>query len=309
MKNTLFNRDIISIADLSKAQIELILDTAQHFKSNTYPDLLNGKVIASCFFEPSTRTRLSFESAVYKMGGSIIGFDDNTNTSAGKKGETLWDSIKVIAGYSDALIIRHPNAGAARLAAEVAEIPVINAGDGDNQHPSQTLLDLFTIQESQGHLDELHIALVGDLRYGRTVHSLAQALSLWPTRLYFVTPDTLAMPDYICDHLRKSGTRFSCHQNLHEIIDKVDVLYMTRLQRERFAANEFEQIKEFFILTPDLLKLGKANLRIMHPLPRMYEIDKAVDALPQAYYFEQAANGIPTRQAMISLLMYEEMVK
>lgn len=308
MTNSLFNHDIISIADLDKAQIELILATAKKFKTKRYPDLLKGKVIASCFFEASTRTRLSFESAVYKLGGSIIGFADGGNTSAGKKGETLWDSIKVIASYSDGLVIRHPNAGAARLAAEVTDVPIINAGDGGNQHPSQTLLDLFTIQECQGRLDELKIALVGDLKYGRTVHSLAQALAHWGVRLYFVAPEILPMPDSICDYLRRRGVRFSFHQDMHEVIDKVDVLYMTRLQKERFAPTEFEQVKQLFVLTPELVKQGKANLRIMHPLPRVHEIAKAVDDMPQAYYFQQAANGIPTRQAILSLLLNKELL-
>lgn len=309
MQNPLYQSDIISIPDLPTDHIKLILDTAAFIKANPQPDLLRNQVIASCFFEPSTRTRLSFETAVYRLGGSIIGFDSDANTSSGKKGETLWDAIKVIDSYADAIIMRHPHAGSARLAAEVAQVPVLNGGDGGNQHPSQTLLDLFSIRESQGKLEQLHIALVGDLKYGRTVHSLAQAMARFDARLYFVAPDSLAMPDYICDELRDGGIRYSFHQDLHEVIDKVDILYMTRLQRERFDPAEFEQIKQLFILTPELVKQGKESMRVMHPLPRVDEVTKAVDDLPQAYYFQQAANGIPVRQAMLALLLHEELLK
>jgi len=308
MQNPLFGGDIISISDLSTEQITLILDTATYIKDHPQPDLLKGKVIASCFFEPSTRTRLSFETAVYRLGGNIIGFDSDANTSSGKKGETLWDSIKVIDSYADAVIMRHPSPGAARLAADVAEHPMMNGGDGGNQHPSQTLLDLFTIRECQGRLNELHIAFVGDLKYGRTVHSLAQALSRFNARLYFVAPKQLPMPDYICDELRQQGVRYSFHQNMQEVIDKVDVLYMTRLQKERFDPTEFEQIKQLFVLTPEIVAEGKDSMRILHPLPRVDEITKAVDDLPHAYYFQQAANGIPTRQAMLALLMQQELL-
>jgi len=306
MKSPLFGADIISIADLSQSDILTILKLAAHFKKHPNADNLKQKIIATCFFEPSTRTRLSFETAVHRLAGSVIGFDDAQQTSSGQKGESLRDAMRVIGSYADAIVIRHPNAGAARLASEVTNTPVINAGDGGNQHPSQTLLDLFSIQESQGKLKGLNIALVGDLKYGRTVHSLAQALTLFDARLFFVSPEALAMPDSICEYLRSRGIRYSFHKDLHDIIDKVDVLYMTRLQKERFIASEFEQIKHSFILTPELVAQGQKHMKVMHPLPRVQEIHQAVDQMPQAYYFEQAANGVPTRQAMLTLLLQKE---
>jgi aspartate carbamoyltransferase catalytic subunit len=298
---------LISISDLSRSDIEFILKLATEFQKQPRATLLQGKILANCFYEPSTRTRLSFEAAMLKLGGQIIGFADPNHTSSGSKGESLSDSIRVMSAYSDIIVIRHPQAGAARLAAEVSDIPVINAGDGGNQHPSQTLLDLYSIQQTQGKLDELSIAMVGDLKYGRTVHSLAEAFAHFNARLYFVAPEGLNMPSSICDLLRKKGIRFSFHQDIHEIIGKVDVLYMTRLQKERFNPIELQQFKEQWVLTPELIKQGKANLKVLHPLPRNEEIAKSVDALPQAYYFQQAANGVPVRQAIIATLLCEEL--
>jgi aspartate carbamoyltransferase catalytic subunit len=307
MNNPLFKKDLISISDLSRSDIEFILKLAAQFQNQPQANLLQGKLLANCFFEPSTRTRLSFEAAMLKLGGQTMGFVDSAHTSSGSKGESLSDSIKVISSYSDILVIRHPNAGAARLASEIADIPVINAGDGGNQHPSQTLLDLYSIQQTQGKLDELSIAMVGDLKYGRTVHSLAEAFALFNARLYFVAPEGLNMPSSICDFLRKKGIRFSFHQDIHEVISKVDVLYMTRLQKERFNSLELQSFKEQWILTPELIKQGKDNLKILHPLPRNEEISRPVDDLPQAYYFQQAANGIPMRQAIMAALLCEEL--
>ncbi|MDF2529302.1 MAG: aspartate carbamoyltransferase [Gammaproteobacteria bacterium] len=306
MNNPLFRKDLISISDLSRSDIEFILKLASHFQQHPRANLLQGKLLANCFFEPSTRTRLSFEAAMLKLGGQTIGFADPANTSSGAKGESLSDSIKVISSYSDILVIRHPLAGAARLASEATNIPVINAGDGGNQHPSQTLLDLYSIQQTQGKLDELSIAMVGDLKYGRTVHSLAEAFAHFNARLYFVAPEGLNMPSSICDFLRKKGIRFSFHQDITEVIGKVDVLYMTRLQKERFNNIELQSFKEHWILTPELLKQGKTNLKILHPLPRNEEISREVDDLPQAYYFQQAANGVPVRQAIMAALLCQE---
>jgi aspartate carbamoyltransferase catalytic subunit len=306
MNNPLYHKDLISISDLNRADIEFILKSAAHFKQHPKADLLKGTILASCFFEPSTRTRLSFEAAMMKLGGQVIGFADPGNTSSGAKGESLSDAIKVISSYADVIVLRHPQAGAARLAAEVSDVPVINAGDGGNQHPSQTLLDLFSIQQAQGKLDELSIAMVGDLKYGRTVHSLAEACALFNIRLYFVAPEALNMPSSICDFLRKKGVRFSFHQDIHEIISKVDIVYMTRLQKERFNAIELQQIKEQLSLSPELIKQGKPNLKIMHPLPRNEEIAKTIDELPQAYYFQQAANGIPVRQAIFAAILNKD---
>ncbi|MDO8953959.1 MAG: aspartate carbamoyltransferase [Gammaproteobacteria bacterium] len=306
MRNPLFQKDLISIADLNRADIDYILKLAAHFQLHPKSDLLKNTLLASCFFEPSTRTRLSFEAAMLKLGGQTIGFADPANTSSGSKGESLSDAIKVISSYADVMVIRHPLAGAARLAAEMSDIPVINAGDGGNQHPSQTLLDLYTIQQTQGKLDELSIAMVGDLKYGRTVHSLAEACALFNARLYFVAPETLNMPGSICDFLRKKGIRFSFHQDIHEVINKVDVLYMTRLQKERFNAFELQHLKEQWALTPAMLKEAKPTLKILHPLPRNEEIPAEMDTMPQAAYFQQAANGVPVRQAIFAALLREE---
>lgn len=302
MQNTLYNTDIISIKDLDLNQIQLILKHAEQLKKKQENDLLQGKIIANCFFEPSTRTRLSFETAALRLGAQVIGFSDGENTSI-KKGETLSDSMRVISQYADLIVIRHPQEGAARLAAEVSDKPVINAGDASNQHPTQALTDLFTIQESQKKLEGLNIALVGDLKYGRTIHSLAQLCALFDVRLFLVAPITLSMPEQICDYLKRHSVRFSFHQNLEEVMDKVDIVYMTRLQQERFDKAEFGLVKNQFILTPQLLKKAKANLKILHPLPRVGEIDVAIDATPYAHYFQQAANGVWVRQALLNLLL------
>lgn len=305
-QNTLYGRDVISLGDYTLEEITLILDRAEDIKAKARPDYLKHKLLASCFFEPSTRTKLSFESAMMRLGGDVIGFSDAKSTSS-KKGESLQDSMRVIAAYCDAIVLRHPLEGAARLAAEVSNKPVINAGDGANRHPSQTLLDLFTIRECQGKLDGLQIAFVGDLKYGRTVHSLTQVFRFFPkTRFYFVSPEILRMPDHVCAFLRSAGIRFSFHEHLTEVFDKCDVVYMTRLQKERLDETEFQKIKNQFSLTTDLLDKAKPNCRILHPLPRVDEIDVGIDKTPYAYYFEQAENGLYARQALLSLLLAKD---
>ena len=303
MNNPLYQKNIISIADLSRSDLELILQTAYSLKQTPQPTLLQNKVIASCFFEASTRTRLSFETAVQRLGGSVIGFDSGGNTSLAQKGETLADSVQVISSYADAFFMRRPQEGAARLASEFSTVPVINGGDGANQHPTQTLLDLFTIYETQDTLENLNIAFVGDLKYGRTVHSLAQALSLFNCNFYFIAPEALAMPDYILDELDKRGINYSLHQSIEEVIDTLDVLYMTRVQKERFDETEYQHIKSAFLLNANMLKCVRPNLKILHPLPRVDEIHKDVDETPYAYYFEQAQNGVYARQALLALLL------
>lgn len=298
MNITLAGKDIVSIADLSKEEIELILKNAEKMKPS---DLLKGKILASCFFEPSTRTRLSFEAAMLRLGGSVIGFAEAGTTSA-KKGETLSDSMRVIGSYADILVIRHHQEGSARLAAEATDTPVINAGDGANQHPTQTLLDLFTIRECQGKVDELHIALVGDLKYGRTIHSLSLALTHYPVRLYFVAPESLNLPDSITHELRKKGVKFSFHEKLEEVVPKVDILYMSRIQKERFPemAHGFENPCR---LKKGHLEKAKKNLKILHPLPRVDEIEASIDSTPFAYYFQQSANGVRVRMALLALIL------
>ncbi|OSN06305.1 aspartate carbamoyltransferase [Lonsdalea iberica] len=310
MVNPLYKRHIISINDLSRDDLLLTLKVAASLKATPQPELLKHKVIASCFFEASTRTRLSFETAMHRLGASVVGFADSSNTSLGKKGETLADTISVVSNYVDAIVMRHPQEGAARLAAEFSHgIPVLNAGDGANQHPSQTLLDLFTIQETQGRLDNINIAMVGDLKYGRTVHSLTQALAKFEgNRFYFIAPDALAMPDYILKMLDDRNIPYSLHNSIEEVVPELDILYMTRVQKERLDPSEYINIKAQYILHAADLAEARANLKVLHPLPRIDEITTDVDGTPYAYYFQQAGNGIFARQALLALVLNSELV-
>lgn len=305
MPNPLYRQHVISISDLTTEQLELLLQTALKLKEHPRDDLLEGKLIGSCFFEPSTRTRLSFETAVQRLGGKVIGFADGANTSA-KKGETLADTARIISSYTDAIIQRHPKDGAARVSAEFSKVPVINAGDGTNQHPSQTLLDLVTIYETQGRLNKLKIAMAGDLKYGRTVHSLCQALKRWDCEFAFVSPPSLAMPEYITEELEAAGCRYQILPDLETAVEWADILYMTRVQRERFDEQEFAKIQGKFNLNAAMLANARPNLRVLHPLPRVDEIHSDVDATPHAYYFEQATNGVYARMAILSLVLNEE---
>ena len=302
MPNPLYGQHLISIPDLSNEQLECLLDTALRLKREPHRNLLEGQLIGSCFFEPSTRTRLSFETAVQRLGGKVIGFSDGANTSA-KKGETLADTARIISSYTDAIIIRHPKDGAARVLAEFSAVPVINAGDGTNQHPSQTLLDLVTIQETQGRLDKLVIAMAGDLKYGRTVHSLAQAMKRHQAEFIFVSPPSHAMPDYITEEIDAAGCRYQILPSLEEAARHADILYMTRVQRERFDEQEFAKIQGKFNLEAATLAQAKPNLRVLHPLPRVDEIHPNVDGTVYAYYFEQAKNGVFARMSMLSLVL------
>ncbi len=305
MSNPLYQRHVISIADLTRHDLETVIATAQQLKREPRTDLLKDKVVASCFFEASTRTRLSFETAVQRLGGTVIGFDDGGNTSQAKKGETMADSVRIITSYVDAFVMRHPKDGAARLASENSSVPVINGGDGSNQHPSQTLLDLFTIHETQGKLDGLTLAFVGDLKYGRTVHSLAQALALFNCKFYFIAPEALAMPDYICEQLDAHGIEYQLAASIEEVVPELDILYMTRVQKERFDETEFQHLKSKYKLDASMLEGAKPNLKVLHPLPRIDEIATDVDATPHAYYFQQAQNGVFARQALLALVLNE----
>ncbi|MBK0034201.1 aspartate carbamoyltransferase [Erwinia sp. S43] len=309
MANPLYHKHIISINDLNREELELVLCTAASLKANPQPELLKHKVIASCFFEASTRTRLSFETAIHRLGASVVGFADGSNTSLGKKGETLADTISVIGTYVDAIVMRHPQEGAARLATEFSGgIPILNAGDGANQHPTQTLLDLFTLQETQGRLNNLHVAMVGDLKYGRTVHSLTQALAKFEgNRFYFIAPDALAMPTYITDMLDEKGIVWTRHDNIEEVVPQVDILYMTRVQKERLDPSEYANVKAQFILRASDLAHARDNMKVLHPLPRIDEIDTDVDSTPYAWYFQQAGNGIYARQALLALVLNSEL--
>lgn len=301
LQTTLRDSDLISIADLSRQDLELIIEIAEKLNQDPQPDLLKGAILASCFFEPSTRTRLSFETAMLRGGGSVIGFSDSATTSA-KKGESLSDMIRVIGSYADIIAIRHPKEGAARAAADATPKPVINAGDGANQHPTQTLIDLFSILSCQGKIDSLHIAIAGDLKFGRTVHSLCQALSHYTVRLYFIAPESLSLPDSTQHELRKKGIKFSFHSTLESVLPKVDILYMQRIQKERFSSIG-EPFENPCLLKKRHLDKVKPNLRILHPMPRVDELAMDIDQTPYAYYFQQAAHGIPVRMALLALML------
>lgn len=309
MPNPLYRKHIISINDLSREELELALETAAKLKARPQPELLKHKVIASCFFEASTRTRLSFETAIHRLGASAVGFADGSNTSLGKKGETLADTISVIGTYVDAIVMRHPQEGAARLATEFSGgIPILNAGDGANQHPTQTLLDLFTIQETQSRLNQLNVAMVGDLKYGRTVHSLTQALAKFDgNRFFFIAPDALAMPAYITDMLDEKNIAWSRHDSFEEVMPQLDILYMTRVQKERLDPSEYANVKAQFILRAADLSTARDNMKVLHPLPRIDEITTDVDKTPYAWYFQQAGNGIYARQALLALVLNSEL--
>ena len=297
------NRSLVSIDDLTTDEVLKILDDAVEFEKNPVQKLLEGKVIATLFFEPSTRTRLSFESAINRLGGKIVGFSD-AGVSSVSKGETLHDTIKMVSNYSDLIVMRHPIEGSARYASEISSVPVINAGDGANQHPTQTLLDLYSIRKTQGTLDNLNIFMVGDLKYGRTVHSLMMAMSRWNTTFNFISPEELKMPEEFKLYLENLRLKYYEHLDFTDIISRADIIYMTRVQKERFSDPiEYEKVKNVYVLKNAMLANTKPNMRILHPLPRVNEIHTDVDNNPKAYYFEQALNGVYTRQAILCSLL------
>jgi len=296
------SRNLISIQDFSKEEILEVLKMAAGFEKNPSQPIFRDKVVASIFFEPSTRTRLSFETAANRLGARVIGFSDAGNTSV-TKGETIKDTIKMVSNYADLIIMRHPLEGSARYASEISPVPVINAGDGSNQHPSQTLLDLYSIQKTQGKLDNLFINIVGDLKYGRTVHSLLQAMSHFNPTFLFTAPEELKLPNEYKEYLRKRNIRFEETRNLADGICQADILYMTRVQQERFTdAIEYERVKNVYSLNNSMLEGAKSNMKILHPLPRVNEIALDVDNSDHAYYFDQAKNGVYTRMAIITKL-------
>ncbi|MGI6339888.1 MAG: aspartate carbamoyltransferase [Bacteroidales bacterium] len=297
------NKSLVSIDDLSTDEILKILDLAAEFEITPVQNLLDKKVIATLFFEPSTRTRLSFESAINRLGGKVVGFSDATISSI-TKGETLNDTIRTVNNYCDLIVMRHPIEGSARFASEISTVPVINAGDGANQHPTQTLLDLYSIRKTQGTLENLNIFMVGDLKYGRTVHSLMMAMSRWNATFNFISPDELKMPDEFKLYLENMGLKYYEHSDFTDIISRADIIYMTRVQRERFSdPMEYEKVKNIYVLRDEMLKNTKPNMRILHPLPRVNEIHINVDSNSKAYYFEQALNGVYTRQAILCTLL------
>lgn len=294
------NRSVITLANLSKDKILYLIKMSEEFERHPNRRILEGKIVATLFFEPSTRTRLSFETAANRLGARVIGFTDPKVTSS-TKGETLHDTIKMVSNYADVIVMRHYLEGAAQYASEITEVPIINAGDGSNQHPSQTMLDLYSIYKTQGHLDDLHIYLVGDLKYGRTVHSLLMAMRHFNPTFHFIAPKELEMPEEYKIYCKNNQINFVEHTNFNEdIIADADILYMTRVQKERFTdLMEYERVKDSFILCNHMLRKAKDNLRILHPLPRLKEINMDVDSNPHAYYFEQAHNGVFARQALI----------
>lgn len=294
------NRSLVTIAQHSREKIMYLIQMAHEFEKHPNRRILEGKVIATLFFEPSTRTRLSFETAANRLGARVIGFADPKVTS-GTKGETLKDTIMMVSNYADVIVMRHYLEGAAQYASEISPVPIVNAGDGANQHPSQTMLDLYTIYQTQGTLENRNICLVGDLKYGRTVHSLLTAMRHFNPTFSFVSPEELSMPAYYKMYCREKGIKYTEHTQFNaETIQDVDILYMTRVQRERFNdLMEYEKVKDLCLLKKDMLKNVRSNMKILHPLPRVNEIEYSIDETKYAYYFQQARNGLYARQALI----------
>ena len=296
-------KDIISMNDMSKEEILEILEVAEKIEKTSEEEKLNflkGKIIATLFFEPSTRTKMSFESAAFRLGAQVLQLPP-LELSSVKKGESFSDTIKMVESYSDVIVVRHPNDGAARLASTTSQKPVLNAGDGSNQHPSQTLLDLYTIKDEKGTLNNLSIAFVGDLKYGRTVHSLVKALTHFNPVIYFVAPKILQMPSYLIDDLDKNNIKYEILEDFRDCLDKIDVFYMTRIQKERFPdIEDYEKLKGVYVINKkNILGKCKEDMVILHPLPRVDEISTDLDDTKHALYFKQAKNGIPIRQAMM----------
>ncbi len=298
---------LITATQLSRADIEAVLDRAAEIDADPagMADRYPGTVLGLCFFEPSTRTKMSFETAIKRLGGATTDMG-TVESSSVKKGESLADTVRVVEGYADALVLRHPSEGAAKMAAEFVDVPVINAGDGAGHHPSQTLLDLYTIRENVG-LDDLSIGIMGDLKYGRTVHSLADALTNFDVRQHFISPESLQLPRSVRFDLHNAGAQLREHTDLDDVLPELDVLYVTRIQRERFPdETEYEKVAGEYRIDAETLAAADDDLAVMHPLPRVDEIDPDVDSLPQATYFEQSHNGVPVRMALLDSLLSEE---
>jgi len=297
------NKSLVSINDFTREEHIRILELAGAFEKRPKQRILQDFVVATLFFEPSTRTRLSFESAATQLGAKVIGFTDAASSSV-QKGESLRDTILTVSNYCDIIVMRHPKEGSARFASEVSKVPVINAGDGANQHPTQTLLDMYSIRKTQGSLDNLNIAFVGDLKYGRTVHSLVQALCHYNTTFHLVSPIELKLPSAVKMDIKKRNLVYYQSTDIHDVIPKVDILYMTRIQKERFSDPlDYEKVKNAYVLRNSMLEDTKSNLKIMHPLPRVNEITTDVDENPKAYYFTQALNGVFVRQALLASIL------
>ena len=302
---SLKDKDIISILDFTKEEILYILEISARMEKEACPDILKGKILANLFFEPSTRTRLSFEAAMKRLGGQVIGFDELGTTST-VKGESLRDSVKIIEGYCDIIVLRHFLEGASRLTADSVDIPVVNAGDGASQHPTQTFVDLYAIKKAKGDIENLSVGFLGDLKYGRTAHSLAYALSHFNAEMYFISPPSLRMPKDYIEELEIRGVSYQEVETIDDVSEKLDILYCTRIQKERFAEPvEYEKVRGLYKLSKsvmDELKV-KDDLKILHPLPRVDEMDESLDATEYAMYFQQAHGGIPVREALLASVL------
>ncbi len=306
--DSLRNRDLIGIADLSKDEIRAVLAQAAEFERRLAAGevlrLCDGRILATVFYEPSTRTRLSFESAMHRLGGRVISVAEARTSSSAAKGETIEDSARMLAGYADVIAQRHPAVGSARALADAADVPVINAGDGTGEHPTQALLDLYTIEREKGALDGLTVAMVGDLKNGRTVHSLSRALAHWRVELDLVAPPELAMPAALVAELRSRGVVVRETSNMDEALQRADVAYITRIQQERFITpDEYLKYKGVYVITADVVRRAKPGVAILHPLPRVDEIATDVDNLPNAAYFRQARNGVYVRMALLAMVL------
>ncbi|MBN2454437.1 aspartate carbamoyltransferase [Candidatus Woesearchaeota archaeon] len=300
------NRDVISINDFSKQDILEVLDTAAEVEKNNqkYREALKGYILATLFFEPSTRTRFSFQAAMLRLGGQFIALSNPKSTSSMAKGETLYDTIKMVDGYCDIIAVRHPEVGSAKVAADATAKPVINCGDGAHEHPTQTFTDLYTIKKTFGKIDGLKVGFLGDLKYGRTVHSLASALSYFNPKFYFISPKTLSMPEEHLKELRAKNVEYEEDEDLLKVSKQLDVLYVTRIQKERFMNPEdYAKVKGIYKLKADFLNHAKKDLKILHPLPRVDEIDPELDKYAQSIYFQQAHNGLFVREALLGMLL------
>ncbi len=302
---SLKDKDIISILDFTKEEILYILEISSRMEKEACPDILSGKILANLFFEPSTRTRLSFEAAMKRLGGQVIGFDELGTTST-VKGESLRDSVKIIEGYCDIVVLRHFLEGASRLTADSIGIPVVNAGDGASQHPTQTFVDLYAIKKAKCEIDNLSVGFLGDLKYGRTAHSLAYALSHFNAEMYFISPPSLRMPKDYIEELEIRNVSYQEVDSISEVSEELDILYCTRIQKERFAEPvEYEKVRGLYKLSKsvmDELKV-KDDLKILHPLPRVDEMDESLDTTEYAMYFQQAHSGIPVRKALLASIL------
>ncbi|MCK9399239.1 MAG: aspartate carbamoyltransferase [Bacteroidales bacterium] len=297
------NKSLVSIDDYSKEEQLRILDLAEGFEDKPVQNILEGYVVATLFFEPSTRTRLSFESAASRLGAQVIGFSEAGSSSV-SKGESLNDTIRTVSNYADIIVMRHPREGSARFASEVSPVPIINAGDGANQHPTQTLLDMYSIRKTQGKLENLQIAFVGDLKYGRTVHSLTFAMCNFNATFHLVSPEELKLPSYVKRRIKENQLDYFQYTDINDVIPQVDILYMTRIQKERFSDPiEYEKVRNAYILRNEMLQGAKQNMRVLHPLPRVNEIEMEVDNNSMAYYFRQAQNGVFVRQALLASIL------